>query len=249
MTVASPPVITGERSADQSQATGPSTLGSPSASTIPDSEFRIPNSREAGYTLAIFLMVIAVMAIMMAVAVQTVSFQMKREKEAELIFRGQQYVEGIRIFKQKYGRYPMQLKEMWEAKPKVLRQKWIDPMTGSENWGLVHFGEDSQQQGRPLGAPGRQAPPTPTRTPVFSSEREGDLGGGQGKVGPIIGVYSLADETSIKVYEGRTNYREWRFIYREDQGRGRGGGGTSGGGRPPRPSPPPEPQRTGTPRY
>ena len=90
---------------------------------IPHSSFLIPNSREAGYTLVIFVMVIAVMAIMIAVAVQTVSFQMQREREAELIFRGQQYVEGIRLYKQKYGRYPMRLKEIWEANPKVLRQK------------------------------------------------------------------------------------------------------------------------------
>jgi type II secretory pathway pseudopilin PulG len=247
MTATCPPAISGSRSADKPRATGPNILVSPTASTIPNSEFRIPNSREAGYTLAIFLMVIAVMAIMMAVAVQTVSFQMQREKEAELIFRGQQYVEGIRLFKQKYGRYPMQLKEMWEANPKVLRQKWIDPMTGSENWGLVHFGEDSQQLQQPWGAPGQQLTPTPTRTPVFSSEREGGPGGGGEKMGPIIGVYSLADETSIKVYEGRTNYREWKFIYKEDQDRG--GGGSPGGGRPPRPNPPPQPRPTGTPPF
>ena len=247
MTATCPPAISGSRSADKPRATGPNTLVSPTVSTIPNSELRIPNSREAGYTLAIFLMVIAVMAIMMAVAVQTVSFQMQREKEAELIFRGQQFVEGIRLFKQKYGRYPMQLKEMWEANPKVLRQKWIDPMTGSENWGLVYFGEDSQQLQQPWGAPGQQLTPTPTRTPVFSSEREGGPGGGGEKMGPIIGVYSLADETSIKVYEGRTNYREWKFIYKEDQDRG--GGGSPGGGRPPRPNPPPQPRPTGTPPF
>ena len=70
---------------------------------IQNSGFKIPNSREAGYTLAIFVMVIAIMAIMMAAAVEIVSFQARREKEAELIFRGQQYVEGIRLYRQKNG--------------------------------------------------------------------------------------------------------------------------------------------------
>ena len=45
-----------------------------------------PKSGEAGYTLAILVMVIAIMAIMMAAAVEIVSFQAQREKEAELIF-------------------------------------------------------------------------------------------------------------------------------------------------------------------
>ena len=44
---------------------------------------------------------IAIMSIMMTVAVQTVEFQMRREREAELIFRGEQYVEAIRVFKGK----------------------------------------------------------------------------------------------------------------------------------------------------
>ncbi len=220
---------------------------------IPHSSFLIPNSGEAGYTLVVLVMVIAVMAIMMAVAVQTVSFQMQREREAELIFRGEQYVEGIRLYKQKYGRYPMRLKEIWEANPKVLRQKWTDPITGSEQWGLVFLGEEGRDVGG-SGGPGRQRPaPTPTRTPVFERDREPGLGGGE-KVGPIIGVYSLADEASIKVYEGRTNYRDWRFIYKEQEARGgRGGGKPPGGGgpgdRPPGRTPPPQPQKTGTPRY
>jgi len=33
-------------------------------------KFRIPKSREAGYTLVVFVMIIAVMAILMAVAVE-----------------------------------------------------------------------------------------------------------------------------------------------------------------------------------
>jgi type II secretory pathway pseudopilin PulG len=179
------------------------------AGEIPNSSFLIPHSSEAGYTLVVFVMIVAVMAIMMAVAVEIVSFQAQREREAELIFRGQQYVEGIRLYKQKYGRNPMRMKELWEADPRVLRQKWKDPITDSDTWGLVFLG----QEGRELPVPGRQggrARPTPTRTPVFEREREGGEGGE--KIGPIIGVHSLSEEASIKIYEGREKYSEWKFI-------------------------------------
>ena len=176
---------------------------------IPHSSFLIPNSREAGYTLVVFVMIIAVMAIMMAVAVEIVSFQAKREREAELIFRGQQYVEGIRLYKQKYGRNPMRMKELWEANPRVLRQKWKDPITDSEEWGLVFLGQEGRELGVP-GGRGRGRRPTPTRTPVFEREREGGE-----KVGPIIGVHSLSTDQSIKIYEGRTTYAEWKFVLEE----------------------------------
>ena len=50
------------------------------------SKFEIRNSKssEAGYTLVVFVMIVAVMAILMAVAVEIVSFQAQREREAEL---------------------------------------------------------------------------------------------------------------------------------------------------------------------
>jgi type II secretory pathway pseudopilin PulG len=191
------------------------------------------------------------MAIMMTVALQTVQFQMQREREAELIFRGKQYVEAIRLYKQKYGRHPMRMKEIWEANPKVLRRKWTDPITGSEDWGLVFLGQEGRQVGVPGGGRGRPRP-TPTPTPVFTREREG---GGE-KVGPIIGVHSLSSEQSIKIYEGRTTYNEWLFVLEVEEQRRPGtrpGGGQSGGGLPWRQTPgrptPVRPQPTGTPNY
>jgi type II secretory pathway pseudopilin PulG len=157
-------------------------------------------------------MIIAVMAIMMAVAVEIVSFQAQREREAELIFRGQQYVEGIRMYKQKYGRNPMRMKELWEANPRVLRQKWKDPITDSDEWGLVFLGQEGRELAVP-GGRGRGRRPTPTRTPIFEREREGRDGGE--KVGPIIGVHSLSTDQSIKIYEGRTQYDEWKFVLKD----------------------------------
>jgi type II secretory pathway pseudopilin PulG len=186
-------------------------------------------------------MVIAIMAIMMAAAVEIVSFQAQREKEAELIFRGQQYVEGIRLYRQKYGRLPMRMKELWEADPKVLRKKWTDPMTGDEKWGVIFEG----QQGQELALPQTGPRPTPTRTPVFEQQREEE---GE-KVGPIIGVHSLSTDMSIKVYEGRTQYNMWKFVLQEDQ---RASTGRRPGTTPTQPfgrTRTPSYGRTGTPNY
>jgi type II secretory pathway pseudopilin PulG len=134
-----------------------------------------------------FVMVIAVMSIAMGVAVQTASFQMQREKEAELIFRGQQYIEAIRLYKTKYGRYPMQLKEIYEAKPRVIRKKWKDPITDSDDWGIVFLGQEggaAGQQGRrgqQLIAPGGvQRDPGSGNRPVETQTPFGETGTGAG---------------------------------------------------------------------
>ena len=165
-------------------------LGRPKSSQLPNAwhphgrfrKGRHQRSSEAGYTLVMFVLVIAVMSIAMGVAVQTVSFQMQREREAELIFRGEQFIEAIRLYKIKYGRYPMQLKEIYEAKPRVLRKKWKDPITDSENWGIVFLGQEGGrpgQRGRQLAGPGAPGSakdsgnrPIGTQTPL-GSERQG----------------------------------------------------------------------------
>jgi type II secretory pathway pseudopilin PulG len=194
--------------------------------------------QDAGFTLVLFIWALALMAIMMGVAVQTVSFQMQRERETELIFRGQQYVEAIRLYKLKFGRNPMQLKELWEAKPRVLRQKWVDPMTGSEEWGIVFLGQEGNTIGGPgTGPGGGNKTPSPSPSPG-SGGRFGGGSGGRGtlgrepvKVGPIIGVHSKSCEESIRTFEGRSTYCEWRFVLQEGRRtRGHGGGGGTGGG-------------------
>jgi len=196
--------------------------------------------REAGFTMVMFVIIVAIMSIMMGVAVQAVSFQMQREKEAELIFRGEQYVEAIRLYKLKYGRNPMTLKEIWEANPRVIRKKWKDPITDSFAWGIVYVG----QEGRPLqlrdrgqrGTPSPTVTPTPSPTPPPLDERESDASAGSDQVGPIAGVYSTSCDESIKIWEGRTTYCEWKFVFREQAARGGrtpvlpGGGGRLGPG-------------------
>lgn len=214
---------------------------------------------ERGFTLAMFVMVVAIVSIMMGVAVQSVEFSMRREREAELIFRGQQYIEAIRLYKTKYGRYPMRMKEIWEAKPRVVRQKWKDPITDSEAWGLIFVGQDrvTGLRGGPGGAGGVLPVQTPGAGSFFEDDQaERDAGGqgdetggttrgrGQGErlppgvqrgsegelIGPIMGVRSTSCDESIKIYEGRTSYCEWQFVYREDERLQRGGGGRPGGG-------------------
>ena len=49
------------------------------------------------------LVAMSVMAIMMSAALPAWQTAARREKEAELIFRGQQYARAVAFFQRKYG--------------------------------------------------------------------------------------------------------------------------------------------------
>ena len=66
----------------------------------------------------------------------------QREKEAELIFRGEQYRDAIASYYKKEQRYPRALTELLEDKRypmpvRHLRKLYRDPMTGQDEWALV----------------------------------------------------------------------------------------------------------------
>ncbi len=195
--------------------------------------------RQAGFTLAAVVLIMAVMAIMLTVAVQTASFQKRRENEEELIFRGNQIVEAVRLFRARHGRFPVSLVELARVKPRVVRKVWTDPITGKPDWVPIFLG----QEGIPLaggpagtvptgGQGGLGAVPTPTGQAFPKTDASG----------PVIGAHSRSCETSIKVYNGRTRYCDWKFFFNPQTtpaggGAGPGvpppGGGPAGPRRPP----------------
>ena len=164
--------------------------------------------KSRGYTLVALIVAMTVMSILIAAVLPMASAESQRDKEAELIFRGFQYAEGIRTFRKRYGRYPNTLKEMFEMRPRTLRKLWKDPMTNSDKWGLITLAGAPliTPGGAPVSPGGGMAPtPAPTRTP-------GALGNpGDAPPGPIMGVYSTSKKKGYRLFSGRENYNEWRF--------------------------------------
>ncbi|MEO8584668.1 MAG: type II secretion system protein [Acidobacteriota bacterium] len=167
-----------------------------------------------GYTLVALIVGMAVMAILIAAVLPLASTEAQRDKEAELIFRGTQYAEGIRNFRKRYGRYPNTLKEMFEIRPRTLRKLWKDPMTNSNNWGLITLASGVPLPGaRQGGLPGA-GPLTPTPAPTPQPGAGGGFGTskpGDAPPGPITGVYSTSKKKGYRQFTGRENYNEWRF--------------------------------------
>ena len=60
-------------------------------------------SDDGGYAMAMLLVAIGVMAILWTAAMPVWSQIAKREREAELIFRGGQYARAIELYQRKYA--------------------------------------------------------------------------------------------------------------------------------------------------
>ncbi len=159
--------------------------------------------RQDAFTLVTLLVFVAVLNVMVAVALPLWTQQIQREKEEELIFRGLQYAEAIRVFQQRAGRYPVRLEELLEIQPRSIRQLWKDPMTESGEWDLIVAQTAGQARGRNL-TPQAQAEQRPRR-------RRGRRQPETVTIGPISGVRSKSTEKAIKVWMGGDTHNAWVF--------------------------------------
>lgn len=97
---------------------------------------------------------VALMVIAAAAVLPTVEFQIKRDREQELIHRGVQYSRAIRAYYKKFGRYPTRLEELENTNNlRFLRKRYKDPIT-QKDFKLLHFGEVRLTLGGIVPAPG-----------------------------------------------------------------------------------------------
>src|SRR5579864_3870791 len=82
----------------------------------------------------------ATIAITLYMQIPRVAFQAQRQKEQLLIERGEQYKRAIQVFFRTNNRYPAEIKDLENFNNRrFLRHKFIDPMTGKDDWRLVHI--------------------------------------------------------------------------------------------------------------
>jgi len=153
-----------------------------------------PLATDRGFTYIAVMMLVVVMGIALSMTGRYWSTVAKREKEEELLFRGDQIRKGIEQYykwtAQKHGGqglYPENLEELLKSKfsmaPKrSLRKIYLDPMTGKADW--VIFTDPASKR--------------------------------------MMGVRSASNDVPLKVsnfpfiyrdFEGKTKYSDWVFAY------------------------------------
>jgi len=206
--------------------------------------------------MAALLVAMGIMAIMMTVAMPVWKQATQREKEEELIFRGTQYTHAIALFQRKYANaFPPTIDVLVEQR--FLRKKFKDPITNEDFVPLVAgqavpgsatpggqtgpgAGTSGRGQGSAPGAGTAGRGMSPSTSPATTSPGGISSGGLSsplgtqpgGGVGGVMGVTSKSKDKSIRLYNGRSHYNEWAFVFTPQQVPGAGAPGSAVPGQP-----------------
>jgi type II secretory pathway pseudopilin PulG len=192
---------------------------------------------QRGYAILVICFLAAAAVILTSAAVPNLLTESRREKEEDLIWRGEQYARAVRLFYRKNGRFPQSFEDLTEPKNNVrfLRKAYPDPMNRQDgSWRLIYVGPSGELIGSvrrgsvsgisfgPGGATGGPAKQPPGATTTGAPSAPGTPPPAVAKApgatervfgGNIIGVASKIDRSSIKIYKDGANYREWEFIW------------------------------------
>ena len=142
-------------------------------------------STERGFAMAGLLVSIALLSLALSVAMPAWKTMAQREKEEELIWRGQQYDRAIQLYRKKNAA-PGAPSVDKLVEGRFLRKKYKDPITNGD-FELIGVSQAGN-------APGVQQP--------------------QRGFGQLVGgVRSKSKAKSLRVFNGRTVYSEWQFTY------------------------------------
>jgi type II secretory pathway pseudopilin PulG len=148
------------------------------------------------------MFLLALLVLWLSVAVPRMSKEIQRDREVETMNRGKQYIRGIRMYYRKFHAYPPNVDALVKTNEiRFLRKKYIDPMTGKDDWKPIMFGQNKAPTvmgffGQPLstgsslagigasggnGVNGAQNPGG-----MFNSGSNGSFGGSSGTLGSIF---------------------------------------------------------------
>ena len=151
-----------------------------------------PPAEQKGFTFIGILLLVAIAGVALAAAGELWSTASKREKEAQLLFVGDEFRRAIGSYYESSPgakQFPQQLEDLLEDHrfPLVrrhLRKVYLDPITGTTKWGLVKQGD------RIMGVYSASAD-KPLKIANFKREDEG--------------------------LKGSSTYADWRFVYQPAQ--------------------------------
>jgi type II secretory pathway pseudopilin PulG len=117
------------------------------------------NAGEGGYVLLAVLFMVAMVLILLSIAAPKMAADIERDREVEMVHRGKQYIRAIKLYYKKFGAYPPNMEALEKSNEiRFLRKRYKDPITGKDEWHLIHFGENKTPSygffGQPIGGTG-----------------------------------------------------------------------------------------------
>jgi hypothetical protein len=194
-------------------------------------------SGEKGAAFITVLVILIITAIILLMAVEPYTTVMQREKEAELVFRGEQICEALRNYQKDHGGgFPVKLEDLLKQGPNhvpYLRRLFKNPFDPEGKWRYLATGttavvtkEDGTKEILPGGGvvkditPGQEGNTGEDENSTTDSMNGGKLprkakmlpfrlDGKEGQ--PILGVYAKFDKEAFRKYLDSTDISEWYF--------------------------------------
>jgi hypothetical protein len=152
-----------------------------------------------GYLIIMLMMAVFVITLGLLVAVPVWQTEVQREKEEELIFRGRQYAEAVRIYLLKNpNQYPSSLEDLLEEK--CIRRLYRDPLGPNGEWDVILA--TGRAGGGREGAQEVLVAPARALASIKSAR--------------ILGVVSSSKRRSIKIYNDQESHDKWLFFHGQD---------------------------------
>ncbi len=176
-------------------------------------------ARGEGMALLILMMMVTLLLVSLTVALPNLYTAGQREREEELIFRGNEYARAIMLYQRQFRHFPTSVEDLTKRTNgmRFLRRAYRDPMSRNGKWRFIHADAtgtllDSKTLGPasrpPPGNPQQSMPGTPAQAaaePSTSAPKE--------MLGAFIaGVASSSRRNSIRVWNNHTRYDEWEFL-------------------------------------
>jgi len=148
-----------------------------------------PGAKARGYALLVLMMIVTVLLVSFTAALPSIYHEGQREREEELIFRGNEYARAIGLFRRRFNRFPSSVNELLHTNGiRFLRRAYPDPMSRDGKWRFIHAtingalldSKTMPALGSAGGVPGQSAFGSPQGQSSFgSSPGQTPFGGGQ----------------------------------------------------------------------
>ncbi len=170
------------------------------------------NGNKKGYILTATIVMVVILSISMAMIAEKWTYVVKREKENELLFRGEQYAQAIRKFYLTHKRYPFSLDELIESYPRCIRKLYKEPFSKNGEWGIIYLsdlasGKVFKKHQNTNSNGDKNSSPHPIPVGKIYNRASQPLITGQ-----IVGVYSKSKDRPYKDFMKGETYSDWKFV-------------------------------------
>jgi hypothetical protein len=89
---------------------------------------------------------LALLMVGLMAAAPKIARSIQRDREVETMHRGKQYARAVKLYYKKFGRYPPNMDALVKTNEiRFLRKKYLDPMTGKDDWQPIQVGQNKTQ--------------------------------------------------------------------------------------------------------